>query len=70
MTDSKFLREVIDENRWSITALSEKLGISRQSFYKKMNGDAEFLASEIVHLSKILGLTTAQRNRIFLCDKK
>lgn len=70
MTDTDMLREVISKNRWSITALSKELGISRQSFYNKMNGDAEFLASEIVHLSNLLELNNSQRNRIFLCDQK
>lgn len=65
MTDTILLRKVIDESGISITYLAKKLGISREGFYKKLNGDTEYKASEIFKLQKILHLTDKTRDKIF-----
>jgi len=53
----------------SIVAISQKIGITREGFYKKLNGETEFKASEIITLSKILGLSKLDRDKIFLPNK-
>ena len=66
VTNVTRLREVIDKSGMSIVAISRKIGITREGFYKKLNGETEFKASEIITLSKILGLSKLDRDKIFL----
>ena len=68
MTDTILLKKVIDESGISITFLAEKLGISRVGFYKKLNGETEYKASEIFKLQKILHLTDKARDKIFFAE--
>lgn len=69
VTNTTRLREVIDKSGMSIVAISQKIGITREGFYKKLNGETEFKASEIITLSKILGLSKLDRDKIFLPNK-
>lgn len=68
ITNVERLREVIDESGMSIVAISDKLGITREGFYKKMNGETEFKASEITALTRILRLSKSDRDKIFLSN--
>lgn len=73
MTDSKLLRDEINKSGISITFIARKIGITRECFYRKMNGENEFKASEIVALSSILHLSAKKREQIFfanMCDFK
>lgn len=69
MTDSKRLREKINEKGVSITFLAGRLGVSREGLYNKLNGDTEFKASEIYALRKILDLSHAETDLIFFAQK-
>lgn len=69
MTDSKKLSDEITNSGMTITAISKKLGITREGFYKKLNNETEFKASEISALQKILRLTNKKRDEIFLQKK-
>lgn len=69
VTNTTRLREAIDKSGMSIVAISQKIGITREGFYKKLNGETEFKASEIITLSKILGLSKLDRDKIFLPNK-
>lgn len=65
MTDLQQLRKVIDESGLKITALAEKAGIKRATLYNRLNGVGDFTASEMVGLSDVLGLSSAERDDIF-----
>lgn len=65
MTNTELLKRSIDDSGISITFLAGKLGISREGFYKKMNGETEYKASEIFKIQKILHLTDKMRDKIF-----
>ena len=45
--------------------VAQKLGISYQSYRRKINNQNEFTASEIVALSETLNLTAKERDAIF-----
>lgn len=68
ITNVERLREVITESGMSIVAISDKLNITREGFYKKMNGETEFKASEITALTRILRLSKSDRDKIFLSN--
>ena len=63
MTDSKKLSDEIADSGITITAIAKKLGITREGFYKKLNNETEFKASEISALQKILRLKMCIRDR-------
>lgn len=64
-TNIEELNAAIEESGLPITKIARRLGVTREGFYKKKNGETEFKASEIAKLTKILGLTKARRDKIF-----
>ena len=69
MTDSKKLSDEIADSGITITSIAKKLGITREGFYKKLNNETEFKASEISALQKILRLTNKKRDEIFFAQE-
>lgn len=69
MTDLELLKHRIDESGMTMVAISQKTGILRETLYNRLNGKGEFTASEIVSLSKVLNLSTAERSEIFFGEK-
>lgn len=69
MTDTTVLSEEIAESGITITAIAKKLGITREGFYKKLNNETEFKASEISALQGILNLSNKKRDDIFFAKK-
>lgn len=65
MTDTKLLRETIDNSGISVTFIAKSLGLTRSGLYLKLNGKVEFKASEIVKMKSILNLTTKMRDTVF-----
>lgn len=66
MTDFELLNKKISDSGMTITAISNKCGISRETLYNRLNGVSEFKASEIVSLTQTLHLTSEERDEIFL----
>lgn len=69
MTDTTVLSEEIAESGITITAIAKKLGITREGFYKKLNNETEFKASEISAMQGILNLSNKKRDDIFFAKK-
>lgn len=69
VTDSKELNKEIEESGITITAIAKKIGITREGFYKKLNNETEFKASEISALQRILNLSNEKRDEIFFANK-
>lgn len=66
MANFELLNKKIAESGMTIAAIAEKCGITRETFYNKLNGISEFKASEIVSFTKVLRLTKSERDEIFL----
>lgn len=66
MTNSKKLRRAIKDSGMSIIFISMKCGMSRQTFYNRLDGKSEFTASEIEKLATVLRLSKEQIAEIFL----
>ena len=69
MTDSNMLNTAITESGITVTAIAKKLGITREGFYKKLNNETEFKASEIKSMQNILNLTNKKRDAIFFAKE-
>lgn len=69
MTDCVQLKEKISNSGISITFIAEKCNVSREYFYRKLNGEVEFKQSEILIIQDVLHLTQAERNNIFFAKK-
>lgn len=67
--DLKYLNDKINEINIPIKTIADKMGISRQTLYLKMNGEREFKTSEIEKLCGILRLTNDERSLIFFADR-
>jgi transcriptional regulator with XRE-family HTH domain len=67
--DLKYLNDKINEIKIPITSIAEKMGVSRQTLYLKMNGHREFKTSEIEKLCEILRLTNDEKSLIFFADR-
>lgn len=64
MTDITALKKGIENSGMSVTYVAEKSGILRETLYNRMK-TGDFKASEITALSKVLGFSRAERDRIF-----
>lgn len=69
MTDTSKLNEAIVESGIAITTIARELGVSREGFYKKMNNESEFKASEIMLMQDILRISPKKRDEIFFSNK-
>lgn len=69
MTDSEALSKAIENSGLKLTFIANKLELSREGFYKKLNNQTEFKASEIVKLQEILNLSNKERDKIFFTNK-
>lgn len=65
MPNIVLLREKIEESGMTMVAISTKSGILRETLYNRLSGKGEFLASEIVGLTRVLKLSKADRDKIF-----
>ena len=69
MTDSEALSKAIENSGLKLTFIANKLELSREGFYKKLNNQTEFKASEIVKLQDILNLSNKERDKISFTNK-
>jgi predicted transcriptional regulator len=67
--DLKYLCNKIDEIKIPVKTIAEKMGISRQTLYLKLNGKREFKTSEISNICDILRLTNEEKKHIFFTDE-
>ena len=62
------LYKVIENSGLKLTFIARALKLSREGFYKKLNNQTEFKASEIVKMQEILNLSNEQRDKIFFAN--
>lgn len=66
MTDSNYLKKVIDKSGIKYKIIAKKMGITYQGLKKKIDNRTEFKASEIVVLCDILDINSVkEREKIF-----
>ena len=65
MTDSKKFKDYMKERGYTVKTLAEQVGISHESLYQKIGNERAFKATEIMRISEILGMSTADRDEIF-----
>ena len=63
------LRGKIAENGYSIPDFSQKIGIKKATFYRKLKRQTEFTRSEIESISIVLNLSAEQIKEIFFDEK-
>ena len=66
--NNDLLKEVIQDNGVKVSVLADKIGISRQSLYMKLNGERAFDQGEIMALKTNLHLSDEQFMEIFFND--
>lgn len=66
MTNVELLKEKVAKSGLKSSFIAEQLGISRTSWYNKLNGKYEFTAGEIKSLCNALHITSLrERDEIF-----
>lgn len=73
MTNSELLKKTIDESGLKLSFIAEKMGISRDSLYRKINNKTAFNQYEINDLCDVLKIDSLeQKDAIFLllCRQK
>lgn len=65
MTHTKLLEQAIERSGLKKGKIAECLGVSRAGLINLINGRAEFKVSQMLVLSALLKLTTAERDAIF-----
>ena len=59
------LKKDIEASGLKVIFIAEKMHLTPQGFYKKLNGDSEFTASEIANYCRIRGKTIEELSPIF-----
>lgn len=65
---NNLLKQAIEDRGMTITAVSKKTGILRETLYNRMKA-GDFRASEIVAISNVLSLSKKEREEIFFPSK-
>lgn len=65
MGDMTLLRRKIKDSGITVTAVADKIGVTRETLYNRLNGESEFKASEIACLTDMLRLKKAEQDAIF-----
>lgn len=65
MTNEKMLREKIADSGYKMVYLAARVGITYQALLNKITNKSEFTSSEILTLSRVLELTSRERDAIF-----
>lgn len=68
MTDIVLLDRKILNSGLKKRYIADRLGLSRQALYNKLNGCSDFTLGEMMQLSTILGLSAKERDKIFLSN--
>ena len=68
MTDSKLLREKIEQSGYKLQFIAKKVGITYQGLLNKINNRSEFRATEIQALYDLLRLNESERMAIFFAE--
>lgn len=66
MADLNALNAKIKDSGMTIEAIAERANMKRYTLDRRLRGEGEFTASEIVGLTKALRLKLSERNNIFL----
>lgn len=69
MTNGRLLGEALLDSGITIAEMSQKIGITKEKFWEKINNEAEFQASEIVSMQMILKLSDEKRDTIFFASR-
>lgn len=65
MTDTKALRDRIQDSGLKYKFIAKIIGISAYSLQRKIDNDNEFLVSEVDAISRLLGLSLEDKDAIF-----
>lgn len=66
MTDVSMLKGVVEKKGVKMWKLAEAIHVSMPTLARKMNGESEWMQSEIVAIRDYLSLTDEEITRIFL----
>ncbi len=70
MTDTKALKEIINESGYKMEFLAEKLGITRGAFSMKVNNITDFKVPEMYALCDLLNINKSKAKEIFFLSEK
>lgn len=65
MTDTELLKKKINENGYKVSFIAEKLGLTIQGFYNKINNKSGFYVTETAILKELLNLSDQEYSDIF-----
>lgn len=68
MTDTKLLKQKIDESGYRFSWIAKQLNLSPYGLRKKVDGENEFKATEIMKFQEILKISNDERDKIFLSN--
>lgn len=65
LTDTKLLKEKIENSGYRFNWIAKNLNLTPYGLRKKVNGETEFKATEIVKFQEILKISNTERDKIF-----
>lgn len=65
----KNVENLIKKNKMKKEEVAQIIGITSKNFEKKLKGEEEFFAYEIVQIINLFNLSTAECAKIFFCEE-
>lgn len=69
MTNTLLLRQKVEESGYKVIYLAEKVKLTPQGFYKKLNDGSDWLYSQVMILKDLLHLADDEVDAIFFTAK-
>lgn len=69
MVNTQLLEQKIANSGYKLGFIANNIGISRQSFHKKLKGQTSFRFAEVYVLRDLLKLSSEEEQAIFFADK-
>lgn len=68
LTNTELLKQKIEESGYRFSWIAEQLNLSPYGLRKKVGGENEFKATEIMKFQEILNISNNERDEIFLSN--
>lgn len=65
MTDTELLRQKIKDSGYKVVFLADKVGLTPQGFYKKLQDESDWTFTQVMRLQELLRLTKDEIDDIF-----
>lgn len=65
MVNSELLKKKIEQSGMKVKYVAVQIGLTPAGLYKKISNESEFKVSEVLAITRVLNLSSSERDAIF-----